>query len=232
MYQNLSRVIRKRPDEAIYAEVSHREGLGADDRSICTLAALTVLGRERELSNRIDEALGAGLSGAAIAEVFLQCGLYAGFGVTQQALAAAEPMFAAAGVRLPPDDDREVSRDALDEAARAFARELHGPRSTADYSDPDDASTRDLYAIAQRWGYGVIWQRPGLSRRQRLLCALASFTALGFDAQLRKFAASALETELGAIEVREAIMQTAPHCGFPRALAALSVLKGARLLGS
>jgi 4-carboxymuconolactone decarboxylase len=57
-----------------------------------------------------------------------------------------------------------------------------------------------------------------------MLCALAAFTAMGLEGQLRKFAKSALNVGLGREEVIEAVIQTAPYGGFPRALNALTVL--------
>jgi 4-carboxymuconolactone decarboxylase len=57
-----------------------------------------------------------------------------------------------------------------------------------------------------------------------MLCALAGFTAMGFESQLRKFAKSALNVGLSREEVIEAVIQTAPYGGFPRALNGLAIL--------
>ena len=78
--------------------------------------------------------------------------------------------------------------------------------------------------MAIRYGYGELWSRPGLDHRQRMLCALAAFTAMGLDSQLRKFSRSALNVGLSREEVIEAVIQTAPYSGFPRALNGLAIL--------
>ena len=70
--------------------------------------------------------------------------------------------------------------------------------------------------------YGELWVRPGLDRRERLLCALASFTVLGLDSQVRKFGVSALSAGLSEEQVIAVLVQTAPYGGFPRALNALA----------
>jgi 4-carboxymuconolactone decarboxylase len=57
-----------------------------------------------------------------------------------------------------------------------------------------------------------------------MLCALAAFTAMGLDAQLRKFAQSARNVGLSREQVIEAVVQTAPYSGFPRALNGLAIL--------
>jgi len=78
--------------------------------------------------------------------------------------------------------------------------------------------------MAIRYGYGELWSRPGLNHRQRMLCALAAFTALGLEGQLKKFAKSAGNVGLTPEEVIEAIIQTAPYGGFPRALNGLAIV--------
>jgi 4-carboxymuconolactone decarboxylase len=57
-----------------------------------------------------------------------------------------------------------------------------------------------------------------------MLVAIASFTVLGLESQLRKFAQSALNMGLSRTEIVEAVIQTAPYGGFPRALNGLAIL--------
>jgi 4-carboxymuconolactone decarboxylase len=57
-----------------------------------------------------------------------------------------------------------------------------------------------------------------------MLCALAAFTVMGLESQLRKFAKSAGNVGLSRAEVIEAVIQTAPYGGFPRALNGLTIL--------
>ena len=56
-----------------------------------------------------------------------------------------------------------------------------------------------------------------------MICTLASFTVLGLESQLRKFGLSALRVGFTRQDVIEAVIQTAPYGGFPRALNALAV---------
>jgi len=57
-----------------------------------------------------------------------------------------------------------------------------------------------------------------------MLCAVASFTVLDLESQVKKFGQSALSVGLSRQEVIEAVIQTAPYGGFPRALNALGAL--------
>jgi len=72
-----------------------------------------------------------------------------------------------------------------------------------------------------------LWDRPGLGRRERMLCAVAAFTAMGLDGQVRKFSQSALNVGLTQEEIVEAIIQTGPYGGFPLALNALALFSDA-----
>ena len=60
-----------------------------------------------------------------------------------------------------------------------------------------------------------------------MLVALASFTVLGLESQLEKFAQSALNVGLKREEIVEAVIQVAPYGGFPRTLNGLAILSRA-----
>ena len=78
--------------------------------------------------------------------------------------------------------------------------------------------------MAIQYGYGEIWDRPGLDRRQRALVAVAAFTALKLEAQAAKFGQSALNVGLSRTEIIEAVIQTGPYSGLAPALNALAAL--------
>ena len=68
-----------------------------------------------------------------------------------------------------------------------------------------------------------MWNRPGLDRRERMIVAVAAFTALDYHTQFGKFVQSAINIGMTKAEAVEIIMQTAPYSGFPRALNALVI---------
>ena len=99
---------------------------------------------------------------------------------------------------------------------------MHGDRGYSGYASPDNTTTQALYPVAIQYGYGEIWDRPGLDRRQRALVAVAAFTALKLDAQAAKFGQSALNVGLSRTEIIETVIQTGGLAPVPNALAALS----------
>lgn len=210
--------------EVVYGSIWDRPNLARPDRAICSLAVLSVLQRMSALRAMVATGLDLGLTPRNILEVFVQVGLYAGFVTTDESAAVARAVFASRGVNVPSDPPRTDSSEELDRIGLATMAELHGERAQAGYAAPGNAITGELYPAAIRYGYGELWSRPGLDRRQRMLCAIAAFTSMGLDSQLRKFSKSALNVGLDRQEIIEAVIQTAPYGGFPRALNGLAIL--------
>ena len=191
------------------------------------LAALCSVQRLNHLRRHIVAALDIGLAPRSIVEVFIQCGIYAGLPASEEAMAVAEAVYAEHGIELPPKPQRDDTIETLDRRGRALLEALHGDRGYSGYAAPDNTVTQALYPVAIQYGYGEIWHRPGLDRRQRALVAVAAFTALRLDAQAAKFAQSALNVGLSRIEIIEIVIQTGPYSGLAPALNALAALSQA-----
>lgn len=212
-------------DELTFGAVWSRPGLSLPDRMIATLAALCAVQRLSHLRRYAAAALDLGLSAAAIVETCVQCGIYAGFPASEEALAVAGAVFAERGI-VPPSEAAPdtASLEALSARGETLMQELHGARSREGYASPDNPVTGTLYPLAIRYGYGAIWHRPGLDLRRRALCAVAAFTALRLEGQVRKFGQSALNAGLTRTEIIETVIQTGPYSGLAPALNALAAL--------
>lgn len=213
--------------DASYGGIWARPALDIQDRLVCTIAALAVGPRLKALRRHLSAGLEHGLSAEAIREILVQASLYSGFSAAEETLELAGEVFAAHGVQFPADPAEDASLEELDRRGAELMQALHGSRATQGYASPDNPVTGALYPAAIRWGYGEIWSRPGLERRQRALVAVAAFTALRLPEQAAKFGQSALNIGLTKAQVIEAIIQTAPHTGFPPALNALGAISGA-----
>ncbi len=210
--------------EVAFGGIWDRPHLARPDRMICALAALGLGGHQEPLEAHVASALDLGLPARTILEVFMQAGLYGGFVTTEAAARTAQKVFTARKIRVEPDAPRVETDESLDANGRAVMAQLHGDRADQGYAAPDNPVTGTLYPSAIRYGYGELWGRPGLDHRQRMIVAIASFTALGLEGQLKKFGASALNIGLSREEVIEAVIQTGPYSGFPRALNGLGLL--------
>lgn len=210
--------------EVIHGGIWDRPNLTKPDRAICALAVVSVLQRLDALRGLTGTALDLGLTARNILEVFVQVGLYAGFVTAEASANVAHEVFRERGVTVPPEPPRTQSFAELDRLGQEVMAKLHGGRATQGYAAPGNSITGELYPSAIRYGYGELWSRPGLDHRQRMLCAVAAFCAMGLEGQLEKFSASALNVGLSRAEIIEAVIQTAPYGGFPRALNGLAIL--------
>jgi 4-carboxymuconolactone decarboxylase len=74
--------------------------------------------------------------------------------------------------------------------------------------------------------FGDVHARGGLSVRERELIILALLTALGSsDPQVRAHIRALRAIDVSYADLEEAIIQTTPYTGFPRAVNALKVLR-------
>ena len=213
--------------EPVFGGVWNRPGLARADRLLCTIAALSTIPRLVPLRRYVVAGLDQGLTPAAIREILVQAALYAGFSAAEETLALLADVLRTRGTPFPEDPPEDASFEELDRRGTELMQSLHGARARLGYAAPDNPVTGALYPTAIRYGYGEIWFRPGLERRQRALVAVAGFTALRLPEQVGKFGQSALNMGLSKTEVIEAIIQTAPYTGFPPALNALGALSAA-----
>ncbi|HKU12674.1 MAG: carboxymuconolactone decarboxylase family protein [Marmoricola sp.] len=73
--------------------------------------------------------------------------------------------------------------------------------------------------------FDEVWEREGLSKRDRSLITVAALTALGKTDQLRFHLAFARQNGVTDEELKEALLQLAFYSGWPHGMAATSVLK-------
>lgn len=211
-------------EEMVWGSIWARPGLALEDRMLATLSALTSQQRMPQLRRYIGAALHIGLSPRTIQEVFVHCGLYCGFPTILNSVGLANEVFAEKGIAVPDTEMPDLDADALMALGQETKAKLHGDRAELGYAAPDNPMTGGLYSAAIAYGYGDIWDRPDLDHRQRCICAVASFTSIDHLGQLAKFGQAGLNCGLTREQVKEAIMQTAPYTGFPRALNALVAL--------
>src|SRR3954464_10925270 len=73
--------------------------------------------------------------------------------------------------------------------------------------------------------YGEVWERPGLSKRDRSLITVATLLALGREKQLDGHLARALQNGVTREEIGELITHLAFYAGWPAAMTAALVAK-------
>ena len=84
--------------EALFGDIWGRPGLEKRIRSIATMSALTVLGREPQLKGHIEWALNLGWTKDEISELFMHLALYGGLPASLNGLAVAREVFQERGL--------------------------------------------------------------------------------------------------------------------------------------
>ena len=80
-------------NEYYWGSIWTRPGLTLPERSICTMAALTALGRESQLASHIRGGLNVGLSQVEIVEVFIHATFYCGLPFVRSGIDLANEIF-------------------------------------------------------------------------------------------------------------------------------------------
>jgi len=82
-----------------------------------------------------------------------------------------------------------------------------------------------LIDLSERVLFGEVWERPGLSKRDRSLITCATLIALGRERQLVGHLQRALDNGLSKNELSEVITHLAFYAGWPAAMTAALVAK-------
>lgn len=73
--------------------------------------------------------------------------------------------------------------------------------------------------------FGDIWERPGLSKRDRSLMVVSALIALGKERQMVGHLNRALDNGLTVDEIKEVITHLAFYSGWPTAMTAAAIFK-------
>ena len=84
-------------------------------------------------------------------------------------------------------------------------------------SQADDFSL-PMQELATKAAWGLVWTRPGLSRKARSMINIAMLVALGKAEELELHIAGALQNGVTKKEIQEILIHTSMYCGFPAAL--------------
>lgn len=83
--------------------------------------------------------------------------------------------------------------------------------------------TRPLQDFINQHAWGSVWEREGLTRRERSLITLGALTALRASGELRGHVRGAYNNGCSAEEIREALLHCAVYAGVPAASEATRV---------
>ena len=216
--------------EAIFGAIWARPGLGLRERMLATLAALSSLQRLEQLRRYVGAALTIGLAPEEVEEVFVHCSVHAGMPTAAGSLRVAHGVFAERGVEAEPRSPQPRTLAGAEADGASLRSELLGAGGPP---PPYLAAAAELQPALGTWtlryAFGGIFQRPGLDRRSRVICSVASLASLGRGAQLASFVRGAAGAGITRGELGELLLQIGPYAGMPASADAITV--AARELG-
>jgi 4-carboxymuconolactone decarboxylase len=209
-----------------YGRVMARPGLKLEERELCVVSALAVQGYLSQLRWHVGAALRAGAPAVAIRETLIQVVPYAGWPSALNALNVMKEAFDQQGVVATPRAPEVASRSRLLERGR-----LHGSEVYPDYAAVERLLAGydpELPGYLTENAYGQIYDRPGLSMRQRELIAIAMLTVSQRLPQLESHIEGALRVGATREEAKEVIITMLLYAGWPPVINALEVWKRVR----
>ena len=110
-----------------------------------------------------------------------------------------------------------MNQDLFDQGLQTRREVLGAAYVDASIANADDFN-RPMQELVTQYCWGDVWNRPGLSRRDRSLLNLAMLTALDRPHELKLHVKGALNNGVTPDEIREVFLQTAIYCGVPAAI--------------
>jgi 4-carboxymuconolactone decarboxylase len=104
---------------------------------------------------------------------------------------------------------------------RSVLGDSHVDKAEANKTDFD----ADFQEYITRNAWGDVWNRPGLTKRERSLIVIALMAALGHDEELAMHIRATKSTGASKEDVKEVLLQTAVYAGVPAANSAFKIAK-------
>jgi 4-carboxymuconolactone decarboxylase len=113
-------------------------------------------------------------------------------------------------------DEKERYHKGLETRREVLGRE-HVDRAQANLTE----FNAPFQEFITRYAWGEIWERAGLTRRERSLITLAMLVALDREPEFRMHIRAALNNGVTTEEIREVLIHAGIYCGLPAANAAI-----------
>jgi 4-carboxymuconolactone decarboxylase len=113
-------------------------------------------------------------------------------------------------------EENERHQKGLETRREVLGRE-HVDRAQANLSE----FNAPFQEFITRYAWGEIWERAGLTRRERSLITLAMLVALDREPEFRMHIRAALNNGVTTEEIREVLIHAGIYCGLPAANAAI-----------
>ena len=215
----------------VFGQMWQGEELSRRDRNIVALAMLGALERFDAVRFHASFIEANGVSREEVVEIALQIAAYSGFPAGNEMIDVVTGAWSEADgepYRIAPaaaKDDEQLHAAAVD-----VLRTLNGWEEAQDPVEAlagQEARLGPLGKLAFEFGFGDLWGRDQLSRRDRTLVVVAILVALARPEELQFYIPGALNQGVTEQELLGVMATAAPYCGFPRAAGGVRALRQA-----
>jgi 4-carboxymuconolactone decarboxylase len=113
--------------------------------------------------------------------------------------------------------EQEMTREALEKGMKT-RRKVLGDEWVDKALKNTTAFNAEFQDLITRYAWNEIWNRPGLTHKERRLIVIGSMVALGKWEEFRLHARAALQSgDLTMDDLKEILLQQAIYCGVPAA---------------
>jgi 4-carboxymuconolactone decarboxylase len=216
--------------EYSFGDIYSREGLPLREKEIAVVAALSAVGNAQpQLMVHINGALNTGCSIEEVKEVILHISGYAGFPCAINAMNVfRETINERAEKGINDKKGMPASNNTSDDRYHRGSLELESifPGQIDRLNKSLGVIAPDLVRYVVEFGYGDIYSRGVISKRQRQIATIAALTAMGTASEQLFFHISAgLNVGLSKEEIVEVMILMSVYAGFPAAINGVTTLK-------
>ena len=211
-----------------FGDIYSLAALPPKEKEIAVIAALAALGTARpQLKIHLHGALNTGNSVEEVKEVLLHISGYAGFPAALNAMSAFMEIAAEHNaLRKPSSNEKTIDNGRSRYERGSGELEALYPGQIKILSDKFENFCPDLARYIIEFGYGDIYSRKIISKRERQIATIAALTAMGTASEQLSFHIEAgINVGLTVIEIKEIMLLMTVFAGFPAAINGSMVLK-------
>lgn len=213
-----------------FGDIYTRETLDLKTKEIAVVAILTAMGTAQpQLKVHINGALNTGSTISEVKEVILQMSVYSGFPSTINGMNTLKEVLEERQHRRiqdeignPPSETDKADRLTRGKQALSALDSLQVERLKNAYAN----FSPELVQFTLEYGYGDIFSRDNLSKKNRQIATISALTAMGTaKPQLKFHIHAALNIGITTEEIKEIMLLMTIYAGFPAAINGTNALK-------
>ncbi len=209
----------------IFGEIFTIGELDMKTREMLTVISLSTQQTLPQLKTHAQAALNVGVTPLELREVVYQCAPFIGFPKTLNALNTINEVFAENGIKLPLENQTQVTEENRHEKGLTLQQPLYGTEIKDALRGLPENMGEEAARLLTEVYFGDFCTRGVLDMKTRELLTIGILVTAGNWDTLSSHIKGSLKAGNKPEEIAAAIIQCMPYVGFPNGLKALKILK-------